>query len=187
MPAPGTNIDKYIACATIVPDCPFEATATSEEELLQMVAAHAAHDHGVTAITPELAETIRRINPAEGLIVPFVTDEMEYLSADVEDRFVIAQANTPLNEESHFVRRRVSCRASWRAVSFPAWPIDRNARMASVSASGVASAGARTTGAPPRNCDRSQPRGSLVFARSPTRAPRPNPFRARSEGSMLTD
>jgi DNA-directed RNA polymerase beta subunit len=35
---------------------------------------------------------------------PFVTEEMEYLSADVEDRFVIAQANTPwMNNE--FVRR----------------------------------------------------------------------------------
>jgi predicted small metal-binding protein len=60
MAAPETQTDKYIACATIVPDCPFEATATSEEELLQMVAAHAAHDHGVTAITPELAEQVKK-------------------------------------------------------------------------------------------------------------------------------
>jgi DNA-directed RNA polymerase subunit beta len=28
----------------------------------------------------------------------------------VEDRFVIAQANTPLNEDAHFVRRSVSSR-----------------------------------------------------------------------------
>lgn len=55
MPAPGTNIDKYIACAALVPDCPFEATAPTEEELMQMVAAHAAHTHGITEVTPELA------------------------------------------------------------------------------------------------------------------------------------
>jgi predicted small metal-binding protein len=34
MPTPGTNTDKYIACAAVVPDCPFEATAETEEELL---------------------------------------------------------------------------------------------------------------------------------------------------------
>ena len=55
MPAPGTNIDKYIACAALVPNCPFEATAPTEEELLKMVAAHAAHTHGIKEVTPELA------------------------------------------------------------------------------------------------------------------------------------
>ena len=59
MAAHGIHTDKYIACASIVPDCPFEATATTEEELLQMVAAHAAHDHGVTEVTPELAAQVK--------------------------------------------------------------------------------------------------------------------------------
>jgi predicted small metal-binding protein len=48
MSAPTTETDKYIACASVVPDCPFEASATTEEELLKMVAAHAAHAHGIT-------------------------------------------------------------------------------------------------------------------------------------------
>ncbi|HWQ84795.1 MAG TPA: DNA-directed RNA polymerase subunit beta, partial [Anaerolineales bacterium] len=61
-------------------------------------------------ITEELAKKIRKINSPEVLIVPFVTAEMEYLSADVEDRFVIAQANTPLNEYKEFIRTRVSSR-----------------------------------------------------------------------------
>jgi len=59
MPAPGTNIVKYIACAALAPDCPFEATAPTEEELMQMVAAHAAHTHGITEITPELAAKVK--------------------------------------------------------------------------------------------------------------------------------
>ena len=54
-----TETDKYIACATIVPDCPFEATATTEDELVQMVAAHAAHDHGIRDITPDLAAKVK--------------------------------------------------------------------------------------------------------------------------------
>lgn len=59
MPAPGTSTEKYIACASVVPDCPFEATAATEEELMKMVAAHAAHAHGVTEVTPELAQQVK--------------------------------------------------------------------------------------------------------------------------------
>ena len=50
---------KVIACAEIVPECPFTASAATEEELLQKVAAHAAHDHGITEITPELAKRVK--------------------------------------------------------------------------------------------------------------------------------
>jgi DNA-directed RNA polymerase subunit beta len=40
----------------------------------------------------------------------FVSDEIEYLPADVEDKFIIAQANTRLNEYNEFVKDRISCR-----------------------------------------------------------------------------
>jgi predicted small metal-binding protein len=50
---------KIIACAEIVPDCPFTASAATDEELLQKVAAHAAHDHGITEISPELVEKVK--------------------------------------------------------------------------------------------------------------------------------
>jgi DNA-directed RNA polymerase subunit beta len=43
-------------------------------------------------------------------IVPYVSDEIGYLTADDEDRFVIAQANAPLNERYEFIRQRASCR-----------------------------------------------------------------------------
>lgn len=59
MAASEVDTNKYIACASIVPDCPFEATALTEEELLQMVAAHAAHDHGIEEVTPELAAAVK--------------------------------------------------------------------------------------------------------------------------------
>jgi DNA-directed RNA polymerase subunit beta len=61
-------------------------------------------------ITPELAEKIRNSAIKEVPVVPFVSEEWNYLSADEEDRFVIAQANTLLNEHSEFVRPRVSSR-----------------------------------------------------------------------------
>jgi predicted small metal-binding protein len=59
MPAPETAEAKRIACAEIVPDCPFTASAATEEELLQKVVAHAARDHGITEVTPELAARVK--------------------------------------------------------------------------------------------------------------------------------
>jgi DNA-directed RNA polymerase subunit beta len=43
-------------------------------------------------------------------ILPYVSDEIEYLSADAEDKYVIAQANAPLTENNEYVRERVSSR-----------------------------------------------------------------------------
>lgn len=39
-----------------------------------------------------------------------VTDEIDYLTADVEDDFIIAQANEPLDENNRFINDRVSGR-----------------------------------------------------------------------------
>ena len=44
------------------------------------------------------------------LIDQVVTDEVEYMTADVEDEYVVAQANEPLDEAKHFKRARVSAR-----------------------------------------------------------------------------
>ena len=49
-------MEKRIACNDVVPGCTFTAEAATEEELLQKVQTHAAHAHGVTDMTPELAE-----------------------------------------------------------------------------------------------------------------------------------
>ncbi|MBN1301278.1 MAG: DNA-directed RNA polymerase subunit beta [Melioribacteraceae bacterium] len=39
-----------------------------------------------------------------------VTKHVEYLSADQEDEFTIAQANAPIDEQGNFIRERVKCR-----------------------------------------------------------------------------
>ncbi len=39
-----------------------------------------------------------------------VTDEVVYMTADMEDNFVVAQANEPLDEEGRFANQRVTCR-----------------------------------------------------------------------------
>ena len=60
-------------------------------------------------ITTELAAKLAKLDRERILIKPFVTDDYQYLSADREDKFVIAQANAPLNDNNEFTRR-VSCR-----------------------------------------------------------------------------
>ncbi len=41
---------------------------------------------------------------------PVVTDEVVYMTADEEDNYHVAQANEPLDEEGHFIRKNVSGR-----------------------------------------------------------------------------
>ena len=50
---------------------------------------------------------------------PVVTDEVEYLTADEEDNYHVAQANTPLDAEGHFVRNNVSGRFREETQEYP--------------------------------------------------------------------
>ena len=60
-----------------------------------------------------------RVNEYGFLITPYqkvekglgrVTDQVEYITADQEDRFVVAQATEPLDENGCFINQRVTCR-----------------------------------------------------------------------------
>ena len=57
--AENRSSEKQIACNNVVPGCKFEASAATEDELLQKVGEHARHSHGVTEITPELAAKVK--------------------------------------------------------------------------------------------------------------------------------
>ena len=48
----------------------------------------------------------RKVDKEHGI----VTDHVDYLQADEEDKYVVAQANTPLTEDGHFESNRVTCR-----------------------------------------------------------------------------
>ena len=61
----------------------------------------------------KITESIaKKLEKYDGLIpiLPFVSKEIDYLSAYDEDEFVLAQANAPLSASFEFVRPRVSCR-----------------------------------------------------------------------------
>ena len=69
-----------------------------------------------------------RINPFGFVETPYrkvengqVTDQIDYLTADDEDRYVIAQANAGLDDDNRFTEERVLVRQS-AARSTRSWP-----------------------------------------------------------------
>jgi DNA-directed RNA polymerase subunit beta len=48
--------------------------------------------------------------PYRKVVEGIVTDDLDYLTADEEDRYVIAQANAPLTDDNHFAEARVLVR-----------------------------------------------------------------------------
>jgi len=64
-----------------------------------------------TVINHELATKLQRYKSIEELPVkPYVSNETVYMSADVEDKFTIAQANALLNSKGEFIESRISAR-----------------------------------------------------------------------------
>jgi len=62
-------------------------------------------------MSSELAEQIASLGlRAKISIVPVVSDELVFLSADKEDRYQVAQSNVRLDEQGHFLDRRVYVR-----------------------------------------------------------------------------
>ena len=48
----------------------------------------------------------RKVDKESGVVL----DEIEYMTADTEDDYIVAQANTPLDENNHFAVPKVTCR-----------------------------------------------------------------------------
>src|SRR5512140_3209829 len=62
-----------------------------------------------TRVDEKLAAKLAKLD-REILVVPVVSNDIEYLSADAEDKFVIAQANAVLSDFGEYEGTRVSCR-----------------------------------------------------------------------------
>jgi DNA-directed RNA polymerase subunit beta len=63
-----------------------------------------------TTIDEKLWAAIKDSRVAGVRVRPVVSKEIEYLAADEEEKFYIAQANAPLDENQHFVEERVMVR-----------------------------------------------------------------------------
>ncbi len=81
--------------------CPIETPEGPNIGLISYLATYARiNDYGF------LEAPYRRVDKKTGV----VTKDVVYMTADVEDQYVVAQANEPLDEEGHFLRPRVIAR-----------------------------------------------------------------------------
>lgn len=62
----------------------------------------------------------RKVDKEKGI----VTNEIVYMTADMEDEYIIAQANEPLDEEGHFINERVTARLKEDIVVVPSSKVD---------------------------------------------------------------
>ena len=89
--------------------CPIETPEGPNIGLISYLASYAKINEYGFVEAPY--RKVKKIYDENGnLIEQVVTDEVEYMTADVEDEYVVAQANEPLDEGKHFVRPRVSAR-----------------------------------------------------------------------------
>ena len=50
---------KHFACGDVIPGCSATFSAVDENGIFTQVGSHAAADHGVTDVTPELVAAVR--------------------------------------------------------------------------------------------------------------------------------
>jgi DNA-directed RNA polymerase subunit beta len=75
-------------------------------------------------ITAAHVKKLRKAGVTEIKVVPFVTDEITYMSADEEDHYTIAQANAEIDDRGQFVGRRVSSRRNQEFQISPVMRVD---------------------------------------------------------------
>ena len=67
---------------------------------------------------------VEHITDENGNVKHRVTDEVVYMTADVEDNYVVAQANEPIDEDNCFVNKRVAARDRAEIIEIEAEKID---------------------------------------------------------------
>ncbi|WP_458863688.1 DNA-directed RNA polymerase subunit beta [Acidaminobacterium chupaoyuni] len=81
--------------------CPIETPEGPNIGLISYLATYARiNDYGF------IEAPYRIIDKQTGI----VTDEVQYMTADIEDEFIVAQANEPLDEDGRIKAERVTCR-----------------------------------------------------------------------------
>ena len=95
--------------------CPIETPEGPNIGLISYLASYARINRYGFIETP-----YRKVDKATGQ----VTDEIEYMTADVEDEYTICQATEPVDENNRFVNERITCRHRNEIISVPASQVD---------------------------------------------------------------
>ena len=89
--------------------CPIETPEGQNIGLISSLATYArVNEYGFIEAP---YRKVDKVYGEDGSVVDvIVSDRVEYLQADEEDKYVVAQANEPLTEDGHFADDRVTCR-----------------------------------------------------------------------------
>ncbi|MBO5714422.1 MAG: DNA-directed RNA polymerase subunit beta, partial [Clostridia bacterium] len=88
--------------------CPIETPEGQNIGLISSLAAYAKVNEFGFIESPY--RKVEHLLAEDGTMQTVVTDKVEYLTADEEDNYIVAQANEELVDDKYFVRDRVSCR-----------------------------------------------------------------------------
>ncbi len=67
---------------------------------------------------------VAHITHEDGTVEHKVTDEVVYMTADVEDKYIVAQGNEKINDEGHFINKKVMARDKTEIIEVDASRID---------------------------------------------------------------
>ncbi len=101
--------------------CPIETPEGPNIGLITYLTTYARINEYGFIMTP-----YRKVKHVEenGVMRHYVTDEVEYMTADTEDNYIVAQANEALDEDGCFVRARVTARDKTEIVEVDAINVD---------------------------------------------------------------
>ena len=123
---PNIGLVNHLACYARINEFGFVETPyrkvifkikNNPEELVGKILAEEIKDESGKAVaakgekvSEELAKTIKKLKISEIPIRPFITKEIEYLNATIEDRKNIAHADIEVDEEGNIINERVEAR-----------------------------------------------------------------------------
>ena len=88
--------------------CPIETPEGQNIGLISSLAAYAKVNEFGFIESPY--RKVEHTMNSDGTIETIVTEHVDYLTADEEDNYIVAQANEPLVDNKYFANERVSCR-----------------------------------------------------------------------------
>ena len=95
--------------------CPIETPEGPNIGLISYLSTYASiNDYGF------IEAPYRRVDKEKGM----VTREVEYMTADTEDNYIVAQANEPLDEEGRFINKKVTARHRSEIIEIDASRVD---------------------------------------------------------------
>ncbi len=103
--------------------CPIETPEGPNIGLISYLTTYAkVSDYGF--IEAPYRRVIHVKNEETGEVEHIVTDEVVYMTADVEDAYIVAQGNEPLDDAGHFINRKITARDKTEILEVDASRVD---------------------------------------------------------------